>query len=60
LSTKEEVIKLIKELPEDVTLEDIIDELYVRAKIESGITQLDRGKSLPHDHVKERMAKWLT
>lgn len=59
MSTKQEVIKLIQDLPEDVTLEDIMVELFVRAKIESGIKQLNQGKVLSHDEVKERMGKWL-
>jgi predicted transcriptional regulator len=59
MGIKQDVIKLIQDLPEDVTLEDIMTELYVRAKIEDGIKQLDQGKALSHDKVKERMNKWL-
>ncbi|UTR12153.1 hypothetical protein MM300_07640 [Evansella sp. LMS18] len=59
MSTKEEVIKLIKDLPENVTLEDIMRELYVRSKIEKGITDLNDGKVVSHDEVKEKLGKWL-
>ncbi|MBU9719911.1 MULTISPECIES: hypothetical protein [Bacillaceae] len=59
MSTKEEVIKFIKDLPENVTLEDIIKELYVRKKIEKGIQELNNGKVVSHNEVKEKLGKWL-
>lgn len=59
VSTKEEVIRLIKDLPENATLEDIMRELYVRSKIEKGIQELDAGKAVSHDEVKEKLGKWL-
>lgn len=60
MSTKEEVIRFIKGLPENVTLEDIMEELYVRAKIEKGLQDLDTGKMVSHNEVKEKLRKWLS
>ncbi|QDI90677.1 hypothetical protein EPH95_05360 [Salicibibacter halophilus] len=60
MSIKEEVIKTISELPDDVTYEDIMEEIFVQSKIEAGLNQLDEGKHLTHDQVKERMGKWLS
>ncbi|WP_163539555.1 hypothetical protein [Gracilibacillus sp. YIM 98692] len=60
MSTKEEVIKLIKDLPENVTLDDIMRELYVRKKIDKGIQELDAGKFVSHEVVKEKLGKWLS
>ncbi|QHS22054.1 hypothetical protein GWK91_03425 [Virgibacillus sp. MSP4-1] len=54
MSTKEEVIKLIKDLPENVTLDDIMQELYVRKKLEKGIKELNTEKFVSHDVVKEK------
>ncbi|GAE26682.1 hypothetical protein JCM9140_2769 [Halalkalibacter wakoensis JCM 9140] len=59
MTTKEEVIKLIKDLPENATLEDIMRELYVRSKIEKGIRELNAGKVVSHDEVKEKLGKRL-
>ncbi|WP_163969238.1 hypothetical protein [Oceanobacillus halotolerans] len=59
MSTKEEVIKIIKDLPNDVTLEDIIKKLSVKEKIEKGLNQLNDGEYYSHDKVKEKFAKWL-
>jgi predicted transcriptional regulator len=59
MTTKEAVIELIRRLPDDVSTEDIMEELYVRLQIEEGIRELDEGKGIPHEEVKRRMAKWL-
>ncbi|MCT8140224.1 hypothetical protein H1D32_22495 [Anaerobacillus sp. CMMVII] len=59
MSTKEEVINLIKDLQENATIEDIMRELYVRLRIEKGIQELDAGKVVSHDKVKEKLGEWL-
>ena len=58
-STKEQVMDMIRELPEDVTLDDIMAELYFRAKVDAGLRELDEGKGIPHKDVEKRLAKWL-
>ncbi|MBU8908671.1 hypothetical protein KH400_18890 [Desertibacillus haloalkaliphilus] len=42
-------------LPENVTLEDIMRELYVRSKIDKCIQELNAGKAISHDEVKEKL-----
>lgn len=59
MSVKEEVIKLIKQLPDHVSLDEIMAELYVRAKIEGGLKELDQGQGVPHEVVMEKMNKWI-
>ncbi|KKM90575.1 hypothetical protein LCGC14_1237300 [marine sediment metagenome] len=60
---KEEIIDLIKKLPEDATIDDIMYHLYVKKKILAGIKDLDQGKVIPHEKVmenaKERLEQWL-
>ena len=60
---KEEVIELIKRLPEDTTLDDIIYHLYVKQKISKGIKDIDQGRTVPHEQVmenaKKRLEEWL-
>ncbi|THF76250.1 hypothetical protein [Cohnella fermenti] len=59
MSVKDEVIKLIQDLPENATVEDILYKLYARAKIEEGINELDAGKGVPHTEALEHIKKWL-
>ncbi len=59
MSTKEAVIELIRRLPDDVSVVDIMAELHVRQKVDEGLRQLDAGQGIDHEQVKERMARWL-
>ncbi len=41
---KEQVIEMIRYLPEDVTVDDILAELYFKLKVDAGLRELDEGK----------------
>lgn len=58
--TKKEVIRMIKQMPEEVSVADIMAELYFRQKVDSGLKELDEGKGIPHRQIKERLKKWLS
>lgn len=60
MTTKELVIEMIKRMPDEATVADIMEELYVRQKIDAGLRQLDAGETLEHEEIKQRMAKWLS
>lgn len=53
--TRERMIEAIRELPEDASVDDAIERLVFLAKVEEGLTQLDRGEGIPHDEVKRRL-----
>jgi len=60
INLKEEVIKLIQDLPEDITIEDIQYHLFVKQKLLKAEQQIIDGKTSPHDEVMERAKKkWL-
>jgi len=59
MTTKEKMLQTVQELPDDASVEDAMERLLVLAKIERGIEQADKGETIPHEAVKERMAKWL-
>ena len=56
--TKEEAIKLIKKLPDECTITDIIAELYFKQKVEQGLKDIEEGMTASHEDVRKRMAKW--
>ena len=59
-AVKAQVMDLVKGLPEDVTLDDIMAEIYFKAQVDAGLKELDEGKGIPHEEVEKRMSKWLT
>jgi len=50
-------LELIKKLPDTVSWDDIMCEIYVRKKIEAGIKAADEGRVVPHDEVKKRFMR---
>ena len=59
MTTKEKAVQAVQALPDDASLEDAMERLFLLAKIERGLQQADAGELIPHEKVKERMAKWL-
>ena len=58
-SAKEEVMELLKRLPDNSTLEQIQYHLYVRQKIEKGIQDIEEGRTFTQEEMERRMEKWL-
>ena len=49
MTTKEKVISLIQKLDDNVSLDEVIDRLYLLRKIELGIAQADADDVMVHD-----------
>jgi len=54
-SAKQAARELIEQLPESVSWNDLMHELYVKQKIEEGLKELDEGRAIPHEEVKRRL-----
>nr|MDO8109951.1 hypothetical protein [Candidatus Sigynarchaeota archaeon] len=50
---------LIKDLPEDVDFEDIIEAIIVWQKILKGIKDSETGNYYTHEEAKAALDKWL-
>jgi len=58
-SAKQEVIELLKRLPDDSTLEEIQYHLYVRQKVQRGLRDVKEGRIYTQEEAEKRMGKWL-
>ncbi|MBW3563375.1 MAG: hypothetical protein KY459_01450 [Acidobacteria bacterium] len=56
---KEEVRRMLDELSDDSSYEDIQYHIYVRQKIERGLQAAERGDLINQEEVERRMEKWL-
>ena len=56
---KKEVISLIEELPDDITLDEIIYHLYVKQKLLKAKEDIANGRTYSHEQVKKMAEKWL-
>jgi predicted transcriptional regulator len=52
---KEEAKKMIERLPDNVTWDDIMYELYVKKKIAVGLKAAEEGLVVSHDDAKKRL-----
>ena len=58
-STKEQIIRMIKDLPNNVSVEDVMAELYFRLQVDAGLKELNKGHGIPQKEVEKQMSKWL-
>ncbi len=56
---KENIMHLIKELPDDATLEDIMYHLHVKQKILRGLEDSKNGNIHDDEDMKKMARKWL-
>lgn len=56
--TKAEIVDAIQGLPEDATIDDAMECLYVLAKIEIAEAQIAAGQVSTQDEVEREMAEW--
>ncbi len=56
-TTKAKIVRAVKDLPEDATIEDAIERLVFLHKIEVGLQQSREGKTVPLDEVEARLKR---
>lgn len=59
MTAKDRIVEIMQDLPDDVTYEDALYEIYVAFKIERGLKQAERGEGISHEEAKQRFAEWL-
>ena len=57
MTTKEKIIHVINSLADDVTLDEVIDRLYLLRKIEVGIAQANAGDVMDHDDFMDELER---
>lgn len=53
-TVKVEAIKMIKNLPDTISWDDLMYEFYLHKKIEKGINAITEGKVVSHDESKQK------
>lgn len=52
---KNQVIKALEEMPQDVTFEEIMERLYFIYKIDQGLKQVTAGDTISHEAAKKQI-----
>lgn len=58
-TAKESVRKILDQLSDDSTFEDIMYHIYVQEKIDHGLDDVSEGRVLSQEEVEKRMEKWI-
>ena len=57
--TKTILSEAVKELPNEFSIDDLIEKLILLESFEKGRIQYQNGKSFTHEEVGNKLAKWL-
>jgi hypothetical protein len=60
VSIKQQVVRILDELPDDCTFEDVQYRLYVAETIRRRLEAVERGEVVSHADVEKRLQKWLS
>jgi hypothetical protein len=58
-SLKDQIISMLKKMPDNVDSEDIIEAVILKQKVLKGLKDSDEGNYYTHEQAKEILEKWL-
>jgi predicted transcriptional regulator len=58
MGAKQDAIRIIRDMPEDCSTEDILAELYFKKQVDSGLEDIAEGRFITHDELKSRIVQW--
>ena len=57
--TKEKIKKSIDTLPDNLTIDQVIDKIIMLDKIEQGLADVENGNVFTTEEIKDKLNKWL-
>ncbi|MDI6744603.1 MAG: hypothetical protein QMD07_04405 [Thermodesulfovibrionales bacterium] len=57
---KQQVLDLIKDLPEEVDIDEVMYRLYLRQKLEAAEKDVREGRLISQEEVIKETSKWFT
>ena len=57
--TKERLLESIKQLPDEFTVDEIIDRILLLDKIETGLQQSKKDEVTPDEELDQKLPGWL-
>lgn len=55
---KSKVLEYIKELPEQFSVNEMMERIVLLSKIDRALKQVENGETVPHEQVVEKFNKW--
>ncbi len=60
MTTKQQALKAIKTMPDEATLEEIMERLHFLGQVNAGIRDAEEGRTISHEEMKKRVRAWLS
>lgn len=57
--TKTQLINTLGQLPENLSIDDIVDHVLFLEKVQKGMADSDQGKTYTKEEAKQKLKKWL-
>jgi predicted transcriptional regulator len=57
--TKEKIHKAVDDMPDEFSVEDLLEKIIFLHKIERGLEQSDKGEVLSTEEARKKLSQWL-
>ena len=58
MSDREKAIKILEKMPDNVKMEDIIEELYLRIKTKKALKDVESENVISQEEIEQEIEKW--
>lgn len=55
---KQSLVQVVNELPQEFNLDELMEKLLVIEKIDAGLNDVRKGRTVSHEKVKKEVKKW--
>jgi predicted transcriptional regulator len=59
ITQKQNILNAVQQLPEQTSIDEVMELLFILSKVERGCLEADEGKIFSHQEAEERMKRWL-
>jgi hypothetical protein len=59
VNAKQEIYDVLDALPDDASMDEVLERIRFKAKLLRSRAQAERGEGVPHEQVVERLDQWL-
>lgn len=56
-NAKQQAIEIIERLPQDVSIEEVMEKLYFLTKVRRGLAQIESGQVVSHEEARRRLGR---
>ena len=59
MTMREEINRALEGLPDDASVDEAMERLYLLYKVHRGLAQADAGQTISQEEARRRMTRWL-